>query len=195
MVDEQTFVSEVKDMERMLYRVSRGYLHTWEDCADAVQEALEKAWAKRNTVQPGHFRAWLTRIVINECHNVLRRRKRCILVAEAEPMPREVPGIDLDLRESIARLPEKLRVPLLLHYLEGFPLEDVARILRLPVGTIKSRLYHARNTLRLTLEQEDFLHVEPTPPGFHLRVESKLAELQSGLKAPRRCFRPAAVSM
>lgn len=153
MVDEQTFVDEVQAMERTLYRVSRGYLPRWEDCADAVQEALGKAWAKRGAVQPEHFRAWLTRIVINECHNVYRRGRRVTPVAEVEPPPDDWP--DLELRESISALPEKLRLPLLLHYLEGFPLEDVARILRLPLGTVKSRLHQARKALKLQLEQEE----------------------------------------
>ena len=156
MVDEQTFVREVQDMERTLYRVSRGNLHSWEDCADAVQEALGKAWAKRATVQEAYFRPWLVRIVINECISSLRRKKRAMPAADAQGVAQEDAGLNLDMRQSIARLPEKLRTPLLLHYLEGFPLEDVARILRLPVGTVKSRLYQARRTLRSTMEQEDF---------------------------------------
>lgn len=155
MVDEQTFVREAQAMERTLYRVSRGYLPSWEDCADAVQEALAKAWAKRQTVQPEHFRAWLTRIVINECHNVYRRGKRLTFVEEVEPEPQSMPDGDLDLRESISALPEKLRLPLLLHYLEGFSLEDVARTLRLPIGTVKSRLHQARKAMKHELEQEE----------------------------------------
>lgn len=155
MVDEQTFVSEVRAMERTLYRVSRGYLRGCDDCADAVQEALGKAWAKRGTVQPEHFRAWLMRIVINECHNVYRRSRRVTPVADVEQPPSDAP--DTELRESISALPEKLRLPLLLHYLEGFPLADVARILRLPLGTVKSRLHQARSALRLQLEMEEEL--------------------------------------
>lgn len=124
MVDEQTFVREVQAMERTLYRVSRGYLPSWEDCADAVQEALTKAWAKRQTVQPEYFKAWLTRIVINECRNVYRRGKRLTLVAEVDLAPQSMPDSALDLRESLSALPDKLRLPLLLHYLEGFSLED-----------------------------------------------------------------------
>ncbi len=155
MVDERTFINETRAMERTLYRVSRGYLPAWEDCADAVQEALTKAWAKRAAVQPERFRAWLVRIVINECHNVYRRRKRVTLMAEAEPPPGDAPEPNPDLRESLSALPERLRLPLTLHYLEGFPLADVARILRLPIGTVKSRLHQARKALRLQLEQED----------------------------------------
>lgn len=87
MMEEECFVSEVLAMERTLYRVSRSYLKSPEACADAVQEALAKAWEKRATVQPAYFRAWLTRIVINECHNTLRKNKRMRPSELAEETP------------------------------------------------------------------------------------------------------------
>ena len=91
-MEEERFVSEVRAMERTLYRVARGYLRTWDECADAVQEALCKAWDKRKRVDESYFRPWLTRIVINECHNIGRRKKRLIPVAEPErePVPEPV---------------------------------------------------------------------------------------------------------
>ncbi len=154
MVNEQFFVAEVRDMERMLYRVARGYLHSADECADAVQEALCKAWNKRHTVTTEHFRPWLTRIVINECHNIGRRKKHVQPMAEVE-LKRPVGAPSFDLTDELSMLPERLRTPLLLRYLEGFPLDDIAKILRLPVGTVKSRLYTARKALRLELEKED----------------------------------------
>ena len=141
-------------MERTLYRVARGYLQSADECADAVQEALCKAWDKRQTVVPERFRPWLTRIVINECHNIGRRKKRVQLVADIEPPePSDTPMPDLS--NELSALPEKLRTPLLLHYLEGFSLEEVAAVLHVPVGTVKSRLHLARKALRLELEKED----------------------------------------
>ena len=154
MVDEQTFVAEVRAMERTLYRVARGYLQSADECADAVQEALCKAWNKRETVSPQRFRPWLTRIVINECRNIGRRKRRIQPMAEIElPVSSDTP--DADLSGEISALPEKLRTPLLLHYLEGFSLDEVASTLRVPVGTVKSRLHQARKALRLELEKED----------------------------------------
>ena len=154
MLDEQTFVAEVRDMERTLYRVARGYLRSADECADAVQEALCKAWNKRQTVSLERFRPWLTRIVINECHNIGRRKKRVQLMADIEP-PEPISASIPDLADELSALPEKLRTPLLLHYLEGFSLEEVAATLRVPVGTVKSRLHLARNALRLQMEKED----------------------------------------
>ena len=59
-MEEERFVSEVRAMERTLYRVARGYLRTWDECADAVQEALCKAWDKRKRVDENYFQPWLT---------------------------------------------------------------------------------------------------------------------------------------
>ena len=141
-------------MERMLYRVARGYLHSPDECADAVQEALCKAWNKRGTISPERFRPWLTRIVINECHNIGRRKRRVQPMAEIEPS--QTSGMPLsDLAEELSALPEKLRTSLLLHYVEGFSLAEIAATLRVPIGTVKSRLHLARKALRLEMEKED----------------------------------------
>ena len=150
-MDEQSFVAEVQAMERSLYRVSRGLLPSLEECGDAIQEALTKAWAKRSTVKPEYFRPWLMRIVINECHNIGRRKKRIIPAAEVMPLKSEGQVQNEGLRDDISLLPEKLRLPLLLHYLEGFSVEEIAKMLGLPPGTVKSRLHRARQTLRIQL--------------------------------------------
>ena len=90
-MEEERFVSEVRAMERTLYRVARGYLRTWDECADAVQEALCKAWDKRKRVDESYFQPWLTRIVINECHNIGRRKKRLIPWRSRNGSPRRSP--------------------------------------------------------------------------------------------------------
>lgn len=151
-IEEETFMDEVEAMERTLYRVSRSLLKSPEDCADAVQEALARAWARRGRVDADYFRPWLMRIVINECHTIGRKRRRVVLVDEVEqPAPTLEPPDDR-LKQALSAVPEKLKVPLLLHYLEGFSVAEVAQILRIPQGTVKSRLHHARNRLRVEWE-------------------------------------------
>ena len=162
-MEEERFVSEVRAMERTLYRVARGYLRTWDECADAVQEALCKAWDKRKRVDESYFRPWLTRIVINECHNIGRRKKRLIPVAEPERAPAPEPALP-ELADALEALPEKLRLPLSLHYLEGFSVEEVARILRIPAGTVKSRLHQARNQLRVQWLETEGDETASRPP-------------------------------
>ena len=162
-MEEERFVSEVRAMERTLYRVARGYLRTWDECADAVQEALCKAWDKRKRVDESYFRPWLTRIVINECHNIGRRKKRLIPVAEPEREPAPEPALP-ELADALEALPEKLRLPLSLHYLEGFSVEEIARILRIPAGTVKSRLHQARSQLRVQWLETEGDETASRPP-------------------------------
>ena len=127
----------------------------WVELSDperAVQEALARAWARRGRVEADYFRPWLMRIVINECRTIGRKRRRVVLVDEVEqPAPAFEPPDDR-LKQALSAVPEKLKVPLLLHYLEGFSVAEVAQILRIPQGTVKSRLHHARKRLRVEWE-------------------------------------------
>lgn len=155
MVDEQTFLREVAAMERTLYRVSIGLLHNRQDCADVVQEALSKAWARRGSAQEQWFRPWLTRIVINECHNHWRRGKRLVVSEKVEPPPEQAAVPNLELRQALDALPEKWRLPLTLHYLEGFSVAEIARITHTAEGTVKSRLHKARAMLKAEWEADE----------------------------------------
>ena len=68
---------------------------------------------------------------------------------------RPAPQGDTELRLALDALPERYRLPLVLHYLEGFSVEDIARTLRMPSGTVKYRLHQARKALRVELDGEE----------------------------------------
>lgn len=152
MIDEQAFVREVEADAAMLYRVCLSILRRDADAQDAVQQALERAWAHRQSARPDHLRAWLTQIAVNECRNILRRRRR---VESAAILPERPPlsGPDLSLRDALDRLPDALRTPLLLHYMEGFTEKEIASALTLPQSTVKWRMYQARCRLREDLKE------------------------------------------
>ena len=154
LVDEETFVSGVTAMERTLYRVSRSMLNNPHDCADAVQEALKKAWEKRSRAEDAYFQAWLMRIVINECRNIQRRKHRLAAMAEI-PQSVHPEAPDSTLRDAVFALPEKLRLPLILNCLEGFTVAEAARMLHIPPGTVKWRLFKARELLRKELDETE----------------------------------------
>lgn len=148
MIEERGFVAEVTQMKDMLYRLSVSYLHSDADAQDAVQQALEKAWRYRARVREEYFRVWLTRIVINECKSMLRRGKRTLLSDRMELYAGQTPPPDIALRDALARLPEKLRTPLLLQCMEGFSVKEASQALGLPETTVRSRLFRARKALR-----------------------------------------------
>lgn len=156
MLSEAEFAQRVTALERALYRVARGYLIRPQDCADAVQEAILKAWAKRHALrQEEYFKTWLTRILINECKTMLRRGKVLLSFSDLEEIPAPSQDADLDLARALYALNEKYRLVVLMHYKDGYTLEEIARVLCVPLGTVKARLSRARDKLRQELKDEE----------------------------------------
>lgn len=155
MIEESRFVAEVTQMRDMLYRLSVSYLRSDADAQDAVQQAIESAWRHRGRVEPQAFRPWLTRIVINACKSQLRKKRRVFLSDRLECYAGAAPPPDVTLADALSRLPEKLRTPLLLHYMEGFSVTETAGALHVPETAVRSRLYRARKALREELGGEE----------------------------------------
>lgn len=150
------FATEVKQRERSLYRIAITYLRQEQDALDAVQDALVISWEKRHTLrQPAYFGTWLTRILINCCKQKLRARKPETPLYEADAPSVPDSAEDLALKMAIETLDLKYRVPLLLYHLDGYAIKEVAAILRLPQGTVKSRLARARLMLKQELQEEE----------------------------------------
>ena len=163
MIGEEEFMRQVCACERTLYRVSRALLGSDADCADAVQEALLKAWRHRNRADISYFKPWLTRIVINECYTIGRRRTRLTPVDDVPDMPAPERDISLETRDALDRMQKSHRLVLTLHYLEGFSLAEIAKMTHVPLGTVKYRIVQARKALRRELAE-----VEIKQGGAHL---------------------------
>ena len=97
----------------------------------------------------------MMRIVINECYNILRQRKRTVPAQDAlEKADAPVQQADPALYDAISALPENLRTPFLLKYMEGMSEKEVAAALRLPLPSVKNRLFRARKKLQIELKEE-----------------------------------------
>ena len=150
---EAAFAARVIAMQDTLYRVSTTILPRLCDREDAVQSAIEKALRKRGRLRDeAALEKWLTRILINECYTIHRRRRREVLCGD--PAARETaPDADTDLYRLFTSLPEAYRLPMVLHYVEGYAVSEVAVMLRLRVNTVKSRLLRGRRLLGAALEE------------------------------------------
>ena len=148
------FIQRVRACERRLYRVARTMLPQECDCEDAVQEALLRAWDRRETLrQEAYFDTWLIRILINQCKTFYRRRP-----PEPAELTEDIPQVtseETPLLEALMALPRKQRVALELHYIEGYSVAETARILRLLEGTVKWRLKRGRELLKESLKREE----------------------------------------
>ena len=160
MFDKSTFVALLDEKSTMLYRVSRTILRNDEDCKDALQETALKAWANRHKLRDINlFGTWITKILMNECHNIGRKKKKYLLQDEVGTGPSSH-APDPDLQWALESLPEKLRVSLVLHYLAGYSYEQIASMLHIPQSTVRSRLSRGRKELQAVLgnDKEAWLH-------------------------------------
>ena len=149
------FARRIVEMQSTLYRVSTTLLPQLCDREDAVQSALEKAWAKRERLRDDRaLRAWVIRILINECHAMLRRRGRETL-SDTLPDREVAQDAEPTLYHLFTALHEKYRLPLLLHYMEGYSVREISAMLRLPAGTVKSQLHRGRRLLGDLLDAEE----------------------------------------
>lgn len=156
-MDRQFFIASAQAMERSMYCIARSYLRCEADCEDALQNALLRAWEKRNTLrEERYFRTWLTRILINSCKETLRRQRRESPSADF-PEAAAPQGGDPALWESLRALDEKYRVIVVLHYRDGYSVREIASILRVPESTVKTRLFRARQQLKSLLEREEII--------------------------------------
>lgn len=150
----EEFEQRIVAMQDTLFRVSYSMLPRACDREDAVQECIRRAWEKREQLKAdAYMQTWVIRILIRECCRAARGGRREI-PTEQLPEREAASSGDPMLRDAILALPEKLRVPIVLHYMEGYELKEVAAMLRLPLGTVKTRLSGARKRLRAMLGEE-----------------------------------------
>ena len=153
-MDAVTFQTEAMRIEKLLYRVSWSYLKNDADCADAVQEALTRAWEKRNMLKShDQFKPWLIRILTNQCKDMLRKRRRqSFYPLEEDTAAYPPPSGPSPIMEEIDHLRPEQRIVVMLHYVDGYSVTDISNALGLPQGTVASRLSLARRHLRKTLQ-------------------------------------------
>ncbi len=159
------FESRLAECGPLAFRVAQGVLRNAADAEDVAQEALLRAYQKFDRLQDvTRFRAWLVRIVfrlaLDRWRSARRRERRetdWVLPERrpAAPSTEEIAASNAfhaRLEKAIDELPEKFRLVLLLAAIEGYTLEEVASMLAVPVGTVKSRLFHARKALAEKLQ-------------------------------------------
>jgi|OM-RGC.v1.020332965 RNA polymerase sigma-70 factor, ECF subfamily len=132
------------------YKIGWAYLKNHHDVEDVFHNTILKVHDHIDTLkQDRYFETWVTSIFINECRDIYRRNKRrqqenAIEGSEAGQHPSD----RLDLLDALDQVDEKFREPILLKYIQGFSQEEIAGILGLPLGTVKSRIYRGLLILR-----------------------------------------------
>lgn len=144
----EDFATRIVAMQGTLYRVTCSLLREHADREDAVQSAIEKAWRKLPSLRDEtRLKPWVVRILVNECYAILRHQKRELPVENIPDGPAPE-GSDPDLYRFFTNLPDTLKLTMVLHYVEGYEVKEIAQILRIPAGTVKSRLMRGREKIK-----------------------------------------------
>ncbi len=151
---EQLWLANMQAVEKTLYHVTCAMLREEYDRRDAMQETALRAWEKQKTLrEEAYFKTWAVRICINVCRDLQRKQRFTAPEENAANVP--APLKDMELKVLLDALPETLRLPVLLHYLDGLSVEETGRALGIPGGTVKFRLHQARKRLRIALDETE----------------------------------------
>lgn len=150
----QAFLELALAKKDILYHKALALMENEHDAADAVEEALIKAYnSVGNLKEPRYFQTWLTRILIHTCIDMKRKTAKTVYLRPeflegAALQPAESLADKLDLQEQLAKLEEEFRVVLILRYYGDYKVEEIASHLGIPAGTVKSRIYYGLKKLR-----------------------------------------------
>jgi len=148
----------------MLFRLAYSILLNRDDAEDAVQDIFIKIIGKvPDFADRAQEKAWLTRVLVNQCRDQLRKRRLRIYTPLEEileqggkepsvPGPEEADGTGV--LQMVLALGEKYKEPLVLHYFEGFSVEETAEILGIGQSAVKMRLARGREMIKKRMEEE-----------------------------------------
>jgi RNA polymerase sigma factor (sigma-70 family) len=152
--DRHAFDDLVGPLVNQAFRLAYGMVHEREAAEDAVQEAAERAWRRLGNLKPGtEMRPWFLGIVANQCREITRGRWWSVLRFASSPEP-AADGFEdavvrgADLRAALRKLPIEQREVLVLRYYLDLPLDEVASVTGVPVGTVKSRINRGLAAMR-----------------------------------------------
>lgn len=153
-MNQEEFALQIEEIRGRLYKTALLYLGSEALAMDAVDEAVYKGLCNYKKLrQSEYFTTWMTRILINECHNEQRRQRRFRPLEElAETAAEDFDA--LPLKEALRRLPKDLKDVVILRYFTGYTLAETAEALKIPPGTAATRQRKALQLLRLEFEEE-----------------------------------------
>ena len=149
-----------------VYRLALCRMQSIQDAEDVYQDVFLRLLDQEASAWDAeHLRAWLLRCTVNRCNDLhrFRLRRPVLALADLPEMEAEADG-GAGLWDAVARLPEKLRLPIHLYYAEGYSTEEIAGLLDIPAATVRTRLRRARNRLKDSLGGDD--HEEERLSGF-----------------------------
>jgi RNA polymerase sigma-70 factor, ECF subfamily len=153
--DKEQFCAYIKEYKFNMFRLAKSILQNDSDAEDATSEAILKAYDNLGNLRSSaSFKPWILKIVSNEAYLLAKRRKKVIYLEDIEISEEQTSYQTGELWSFVNTLSEEFRAITVLYYYEDLSVRDIAKILNLPMGTVKSRLARARQKLKVLLSEE-----------------------------------------
>ncbi|GGJ19051.1 RNA polymerase sigma factor [Paenibacillus hunanensis] len=159
--DRDALITLLREIEHHVYKTAYYILNNEQDALDAAQEALIRIYTKIGSYEEkAQFKTWVQRIVTNICIDKFRRNKPTVSIEEHEMVFEGHDDVEhevmraytsSDVREAINQLPEHHRTVIVLRYIQDLSYNEIADCLDLPLNTVKSYLFRARQQLQSLL--------------------------------------------
>ena len=153
--DADSFIQLMELHKQCLYKTAAAILHNDEDAADAIQETVLSCWQNLSSLKkPQYFKTWMTRILINHCKALLRKRHKEISSDAVNQSSSEQQSYEtnldekLDVKQTMSALKDNYRLVLTLYYVNDIPIKEIAKLLETNENTIKTRLSRGREQFK-----------------------------------------------
>lgn len=158
----EAFATLIEQYKVQMYKTAKAILNNEEDVCDAIQEALISSYRNIRTLKnEKYFKTWIIRITINKCYDIIEKNnainkkvEKSIIYEETIKCSERIEN-KIDLNTALKSLDNDLRVVTVLYYYDDLSIKDIADILGIPTGTVKSKLSRAREKLYESLKQEE----------------------------------------
>lgn len=150
-MNKEQFTAEVLRAEKSMYHIAITILNQEDDCKDAMQSAVLHAFEKLHTLKnEKYFKTWIIRILINECNQIIRQRRKQVPYDEAYEQGNIAPPRmeDSEVLMTLKELPGDYQIPFVLFYIEDFSVKEISKMLGISPGAVKNRLYRGRMMMR-----------------------------------------------
>lgn len=158
-IDEEEFIELINQNKLKLYKTAMAILKNAEDVNDAIQDTLFSAYKNKESLKNKDcFTTWIITILRNNCFDIMKKNRNILSfdesIGENNEEYYDTYKIDSSLERILNQLDEELREITVLYYYDELNVKDIARVIQIPEGTVKSRLSRAREKIKILIKKE-----------------------------------------
>lgn len=158
--DKESFIKNINENRIKMYKTAISILKNEDDANDAIQEALFSAYKNYyNLREKSYFSTWIIRILINKCYDIINKNKKVVYIDDAITQNTTGEADTYDVENSLEwvlnKIDKDLKEIVILYYYDELSVNEIAEILEIPKGTVKSRLSRAREQIGKIIKKEE----------------------------------------